>query len=455
MKPLPNKNDNIIRKKIEGKCLYLNDLGEGVFKDEKGFGSACNFLKGEKAILEKVTTFSRTKYHIVRRLTSSSSRVEPNCKVYDKCGGCQLLHMNYENQMKFKYEYVVNAFKEYKLNPKIDEVISADVVERYRNKMQVAYTTFNNNIVYGFYEEESHRIIPLNDCIVQSVRQNEIAMAIGRIMKELHIAPYNEDKRTGLIRFALIREARFTKEILVTIVTNSDVFPGKNEFISRLRKACPYITTLVQNINTRKTSIILGEDERTIFGKGYIEDELCGVTFQISSKTFYQINPYQVEKLYMKTIEYAGLTGKEIVLDAYCGVGTIGTIASKYAKEVIGVESNKQSVINARNNAYNNKIKNIHFVNMDATEYILKNQDVKFDCVIMDPPRSGSTVEFLNALKKISPKKIVYVSCEAKTLARDIKVLEDKYQIEKKSIVDMFVGTYHVESIVGLYLKVK
>ena len=453
MKPLPNKNDQIKRIKIESKCLYLNDLGEGVFKDGKEFGSASNFLKGEKAILEKVSTFSKTRYRVIKRLTSASNREEPKCKIYDKCGGCQLLHMDYNSQMKFKYDYVVNSFKEYKLNPKIDEVIVADIKERYRNKMQVAYTTFNNNIIYGFYEEESHRIIPLDDCLVQSVRQNEIARSVAKIMRELHIAPYNEDKRTGLIRFVLIREAHKTNEVLVTIVTNSDVFPGKNEFVNRLRKACPYITTLVQNINTRKTSIILGDDERIIFGKGYIEDELCGIKFQISSKTFYQINPYQVEKLYLKAIEYAGLTGNEIVLDAYCGVGTIGTICSPYAKEVIGVESNKQSVINARNNAYNNKIKNIHFVNMDATEYLLKNQDIKFDCIIMDPPRSGSTVEFLNAVKTISPKRIVYVSCEAKTLARDLKVLDNKYKIEKIALVDMFVGTYHIEVLTKLIRK--
>ncbi len=449
MKPESKKNpkENIERKKIEGKCIYLNDLGEGVFKDGKYLASASNFLPGEKAIIEKVTTFSRTRYRVYRRLNDAKDRVSPKCNIYDKCGGCQLLHMNYDKQIKFKYDYVVNAFKEYKLNFKIDDVIKASVLERYRNKMQVAYSTYNGNIIYGFYEEESHKIIPLDDCMVQSIRQNEVAKAIQKIMKDLHIAPYNEDKRTGLIRFVLIREAIKTKELLVTIVTNTNIFPGKNEFINRLIKACPYITTIIQNINTRKTSIILGDEENVLYGKGYINDVLCGINFQISSKTFYQVNPYQVENLYSKAIEYAKLTGEEIVLDAYCGVGTIGMICAKDAKEVIGVESNKQSIVYARNNAYNNKIKNIHFVNMDATEYIIKNQDLKFDLVIMDPLRSGSTVEFLNALKKIAPKKIVYVSCEAQTMARDIKVLEDMYKMEKKAIVDMFVGSYHVESV--------
>ena len=450
---LGKPKERIEKKKIDAKCLYLNDLGEGVFKDGKGFGSASNFLKGEKGVVEKVESFNRTRYRVIRRLSNASNRVDPKCGIYDKCGGCQLLHMDYNSQMKFKYEYVVNAFKKYNLNSKIDEVIKASVLERYRNKMQVAFSLYNGNIIYGFYEEDSHRIIPLDDCLVQSVRQNEIAIAIARIMKELHISPYNEDKRTGLIRFALIREAKVTKEVLVTIVTNTNIFPGKNEFINRLRKYCPYITTIIQNVNTRKTSIILGDEEHVMYGPGFINDELCGIKFQISSKTFYQVNPYQTENLYNKAIEYLELTGSELVLDAYCGVGTIGIICAPHAKEVIGVESNKQSVLNARNNAYSNNIKNIHFVNADATEYLTKNKDIKFDCVIMDPPRSGSTVEFLNALLTIKPKKIVYVSCEAETLARDIKVLEDDYIIAKKAIVDMFVGSYHIESICKLELK--
>lgn len=441
-------NNEIIRKKIEAKCISLNDTGEGVFKDGKELASCANFLPHEVGIVEKVTSFNKSKYHLIRLDKQSNSRQTVKCSIYNKCGSCHLLHMSYEDQIKFKLDYVSNALKEYKLNSKIDEIIRADKINRYRNKMQVAYTTYNNNIVYGFYQEDTHKIIALDDCLVHSERQNEIAKAIAKIMKDLHLKPYDEDKRSGLIRFALIREAIKTKEMLVTIVTNADVFPGKNEFIKRLLKECSYITTIIQNINTRKTSIILGDDERIMYGSGYIIDELCGIKFKISSKTFYQVNPYQTELLYKKAIEYANFTGNERVLDAYCGIGTIGIVLSPFVREVIGVESNKQSVINARDNAYYNKIKNIRFINDDATKYIIENKDEKFDCIIMDPPRSGSTEEFLNAIKVISPKKIVYVSCEAKTLARDLKVLEDKYVIDKKCIVDMFVGTYHVETVV-------
>lgn len=318
--------------------------------------------------------------------------------------------------------------------------------------MQVAYKFQEGKLVYGFYEEESHKIIPMKKCIVQTEKQNEIAKVIKDIMLEMKLKPYDEDRRMGLVRFVMIREAFSSGEILVTIVTNSEVFPGKNEFVKRLIKRCPYITSIVQNINTRKTSIILGDDERVLYGPGYIKDYLCGIIFKISSKTFYQINHEQTEKLYSKIKEYASLQGNEVVLDAYCGVGTIGMTLAKDCKKVIGVENNKQSVINARINASDNKIKNISFVLSDATEYIKEYNGEKIDTLIMDPPRSGSTEVFLKAIENLKPKKIVYVSCEAKTLARDLTFLKN-YKIEKKCLVDMFVGTYHIETVVLLSLK--
>ena len=271
-------------------------------------------------------------------------------------------------------------------------------------------------------------------------------------MKQMKIAPYNEDKRTGVIRFVVVREASKTKEVLVTIVTNSEIFPGRNDFVKRLRSKCPFITSIVQNINKRKTSIILGEEEKVLFGSGYINEKICDINFKISSRTFFQVNPEQTEKLYNKALEYAELTGNEIVIDAYCGVGTIGMVLSSNAKEVYGVEVNKQSVINARQNAYENKIKNIKFVCEDATVYLheLAKENVDVDVVVMDPPRSGSTEKFMDALIKLSPKRIVYISCEASTLARDLKYFFSKtknYVLKNKSIVDMFVGTYHIETV--------
>ena len=443
-------------KKVEVKCIGLNiENGQGLCKVQGKIISVANFLPKESGLLEIDESRKYNKYKLIKLFKASPDRVDEKCDIYDKCGSCHLLHMNYNNQMKYKSDYVSDCLKKEKIDWKIDSEIRADNKEGYRNKMQVAFKQKDNEVIYGFYEEESHRIIPLKYCKVHSKRQNEIAKSFLEIMKQMKIMPYNEDKRTGVIRFLMIREAAVTKEILVTIVTNSEIFPGRSDFIKRLRNKCPYITSIVQNINKRKTSIILGDEEKVLYGPGYINEVLCGINFKISSKTFFQINHEQTEKLYNKIVEYADLKGKEIVIDAYCGVGTIGMLLSKNAKEVYGVELNKQSVINARQNAYENKIKNIKFVCDDATEYLynLSKEKVNVDLIVMDPPRSGSTEKFLDALKKVNPKKIIYVSCEAKTLARDLKYFFDKnckYEINNKSIVDMFVGTYHIETIVSL-----
>jgi 23S rRNA (uracil1939-C5)-methyltransferase len=266
----------------------------------------------------------------------------------------------------------------------------------------------------------------------------------------MKIAPYNEDRRTGIIRFVLIKEGFQSKQVLVVIDTNGELFPGRNEFVKQLRNRFPEITSIIQNYNSRQTSIILGDQERVLYGPGYIEDSLLGLKFKISSKTFFQVNPAQTKKLYSKVREFADFNQTETIIDAYCGVGTIGMVLSRDVKHVIGVESNRQSVQNANANMKDNKIANIQFINEDATEFLgkLAKDGEKIDAVIMDPPRSGSTEKFLNSIMRLSPQKIIYVSCEAKTLARDLKSLIGNYKISKTAIVDMFPGTYHVETVV-------
>jgi len=464
-----NKNNNFNQKnnqnfksnKIEITGLDLNHFGQCSFKINKNIYSVNNLLPGEKAIVEEITggfdkqNQESKKYKLVKILTPSKKRQEVKCAAYNKCGSCHLLHLAYEDQIKLKLDYVNQCFKDNKLNIKVNEIVKAEKHEGYRNKMQVAYRYRDKNIVYGFYEEDSHRIINNDYCYVQSKEQNEIVKEIAKIMKDLHLTPYDEDKRTGVIRFALVRFARTTNEILVTIVTNGNMFPARNEFVKRLRAACPYITTITQNINSRKTSIVLGEEEQILYGNGYITDAISGINFKISSSTFFQINPYQVEKLYGKVKEYLELEGNEILIDAYCGVGTIGMTLAKYANMVYGVENNKQSVINAKNNAYENKIKNIRFECADATDYLveLAKEKIHVDALVMDPPRTGSTEKFLNAVNSLKPKKVVYVSCEASTLARDLCILTKEYNVKKVGIVDMFVGTYHVETVVCLSQK--
>ena len=264
------------------------------------------------------------------------------------------------------------------------------------------------------------------------------------------IRPYDEDSGYGLLRHVLIRIGHVTGQIMVVLVLSSPIMPSKNNFVKALRKLHPEITTIVVNVNERDTSMILGEKEQVIYGKGYIEDKLCGKTFRISPKSFYQVNPAQTEKLYARALEYAGLTGQETVLDAYCGTGTIGMIASDYAAQVIGVELNRDAVRDAVNNAKRNQISNIQFYQNDAGKFLLEmaEQDKRLDVLLMDPPRSGSSEEFLNAAAGIRPERIVYISCNPETLVRDVKYLVKRgYRAVKSVAVDMFPFTDSIESV--------
>ena len=274
-------------------------------------------------------------------------------------------------------------------------------------------------------------------------------------MKKYRILPYDEDLKKGIIRHILIRNSHYFKEVMVVLITSVDSFPGRRDFIKDLKNQEPIISTIVQNINPRDTNVILGEKERILYGKGFIKDQLCGLTFKISPKSFYQVNPIQTEKLYQTAIDLANINKNDLVLDAYCGIGTIGLIAAKTAKKVIGVEIVSDAIKDARKNAKENDIQNISFYEGDAGEFILEKQKVgiTFDVVIMDPPRKGSDEKFLNIILKTEPKKVVYVSCEPSTLARDLQLLSQKYIIKKVVPVDMFPQTFHIESVVLLKLK--
>lgn len=378
-----------------------------------------------------------------------------NCKISNKCGGCQYLDLDYKETIKKKKEIATNCFKKEKIDFNFDRFIEAEKVYEYRNKMIVTYQMQNKNIVYGFFALNSHKVIPLDNCLMHSKIQNDIARSIKDLMNKFHILPYNEDKRIGIIRHVIIRTSNKKEQIMVVLVTSIENFPMKNEFVKALKSNFPQIVTIIQNINSRKTSIVLGDKERVLYGKGFIEDYLCGLSFQISSKSFYQINPYQTERLYSLVKEYLDLKGVERIVDAYSGIGTIGMSISKYAKYVYSVENNKQAVSYAIKNAKYNNIRNIDFVCQDATEYLLEKSRNKeyYDAIIMDPPRTGSTLEFLNSICMIKPKKIVYVSCNVITLVRDLKYLLPQYNIVKCSFVDMFCWTDHIETVMLLNKK--
>lgn len=373
------------------------------------------------------------------------------CPVFKKCGGCQYLNLTYEEQLEKKKKELQRLLKG--ICP-IHEVIGMENPWHYRNKVHAVFShDRKGNPISGVYQENSHIVLPVESCLIEDEKADEIIGTIRGMLKSFKIRTYDEDTGYGLLRHVLVKRGFATGEIMVVLVTASPVFPSRNNFVKALRQKHPEITTVIQNINGRDTSMVLGDREQVLYGKGYIEDVLCGCRFRISARSFYQVNPVQTEMLYSKAMEYAGLTGKETVVDAYCGIGTIGIVASRKAKQVIGVELNPDAVRDAVRNARANKIDNIRFYQGDAGDFLQKMaaNGEKADVVFMDPPRSGSTERFMAAAAAMGPKRIVYVSCGPDTLARDLKYLRKKgYRVEKGVGVDLFPWTGHCEVCVKL-----
>lgn len=373
------------------------------------------------------------------------------CKVAKKCGGCQYQGVSYEKQLSEKQKAVRQLMQPF---CKTEEITGMKDPYHYRNKVHAVFARKKDGtIISGVYEEGTHRVVPVEACQIEDEKADAIINDIRGLLKSFKIKTYNEDTGYGLLRHVLIRRGFTTGEIMVVLVLGSPVMPSKNNFVKALRKLHPEITTVVLNVNDKRTSMVLGDRETTIYGKGYIEDVLCGLTFCISSKSFYQINPVQTEKLYGKAMELAGLTGKERVIDAYCGIGTIGMVAAKSAKEVIGVELNPDAVRDAVKNAKRNQMKNIRFYQNDAGRFMEKMaaKGETADVVFMDPPRSGSTEQFMKSAVTLAPQKIVYISCDPQTQARDLKYLtKHGYKAMGAYPYDMFPFTKHAENIVLL-----
>lgn len=379
-----------------------------------------------------------------------------SCPVYKKCGGCQLQNLTYEEQLRYKQNKVIKLLKSF---GRVEQIIGMDNPYHYRNKVQAAFfTDRNGKIKSGVYQSGTHRIVNVDDCQIEDKLADEIIVAIRKMLPSFRLTTYNEDTRKGFLRHVLVKRGFSTDQVMVVLVTGTPIFPSKNNFVKALREKFPQITTVVQNINSFKTNLVLGERQIVLYGKGYIEDELCGCRFRISPKSFYQINPIQTEVLYGKAIEFANLKGDETVLDTYCGVGTIGIIAAKHgAGQVVGVEMNGDAVRDAIQNAKTNQLNNIRFFKGDAGEFMesAAEENTKPDIVMMDPPRAGSSVQFLSSLIKMSPSTIVYVSCNPETLARDLEYLRknSRYRVKKIQPVDMFPHTQHVETVVLMSRK--
>lgn len=473
-------------KEYRVRCKRLDAEGRGVVTFNGREFAVKGLLPGELATMELVYRAKETGARLCQVLEPSKERVEPACPVFGRCGGCQLLHMSKKAQTEFKQRLCEEALGAFGT---VKPLLTAENPQYYRNKIHAAfaekYTKNQNNtekraaggarfsgkdscagkntrtgksqkgsgrstIVSGIFEEESHRVIETEECLIQDKRAAEYLRTVRRLMQETHTRPYHEDTGTGTLRYVFLRTGRTSGEVLMALVTGTPEFPAKAKFAAEIKKKHPEIVTLLHNINPQKNSMVLGKRESVLYGTGYITDTLCGHTFRISAGSFYQVNPEQTEVLYRKAVELAGLTKKDIVLDAYCGIGTISLIAADYAGRVIGVESNAQAVKDAKENARRNQCTNAEFYCQDAGLYMKEQAKKGFrpQVVFMDPPRSGSDAAFLSALLTMAPEKIVYISCNPETQARDLKKLTaGGYQVRVIQPVDLFPGTRHVECV--------
>ena len=376
------------------------------------------------------------------------------CSVSKKCGSCQYQGIPNKEQLAAKQKKMGKLLKKF---GKVKPIIGMEDPFYYRNKVHAVFDRDRKgNIICGTYEAKTHKVVSVEDCMIEDKISQEIIRTIRDMLKSFKIKTYDEDTGYGLLRHVLVRRGFTTNEIMVVLVVGSPVFPSKNNFVKVLRKKYPQIATVVLNVNDKKTSMVLGERDIVIYGKGFIRDTLCGCSFRISPQSFYQVNPMQTEILYKTAIEYAGLGRKETVIDAYCGIGTIGLVAAKRAKNVIGVELNPDAVHDARINARENKIINAHFYQGDAGEFMEKMAENGecADVVFMDPPRTGSDKKFMSSVIKLGPSRIVYISCGPETLARDLEYLTKYgYEVRKIQPVDMFSFTDHCENVCLLTKK--
>lgn len=379
--------------------------------------------------------------------------MSPMCENYKKCGGCQLQNMDYERQLRFKEATVVKLIGKFH---HVEKIIGMEDPTHYRNKVQAAFGEKNGKLVSGVYQSSTHNIVPVDDCLIEDRIADEIIVTVRKLAVSFKLRAFNDKTMKGFLRHVLVKRGFSSGQIMVVLVTASGDFPSEKKFLNALLGRHPEITTVVRNINDRYTSLVLGQKSHVLFGDGYIEENLCGKVFRISPKAFYQVNPVQTEVLYGKAVEFAALNGTERIIDAYCGTGTIGIIMSDKAGEVIGVELNPDAVADAKVNAKRNNAGNVRFFCGDAGEFMSNAaaEGETVDAVITDPPRAGCSREFLNSLVTLGPEKVVYISCNPVTLARDLGYLTYKgYKVRKIQPVDMFPFTSHVETVVLLTRK--
>lgn len=441
---MPLKNE-----RLELTASGYTSEGDGVCKAEGFVIFVPGMILGETALVQLLKVKKNYAYgKIVKLLVTSPERKPSDCDSYPKCGGCRLRHLSYDEELRFKKTLVEDAVERIGgMKLKIFDVTRSPAVLHYRNKAQLPVRLENGKPVTGFYASRSHRFISCQNCLIQDQRMTAAVRALECYMKETGVTAYDEKTHTGLIRHLYLRFG--TEKMMICIVTNGNELPHPRILCENMLEACGTSITVVQNINTERTNVVLGETIIPLFGDGTIIDRLCGLKFQISPHSFFQINHAQTEQLYQKVLELSGVTKQDTVLDLYCGIGTMTLLFAQKAKQVWGIEIVAQAVENARENAKRNGIANASFLCGDAKKAVAHFRNHPIDIVVIDPPRAGCSQELLSAILAISPKRIVYVSCNPATLSRDLKTLSGKgYSAAEVYPYDMFPGTAHVECVV-------
>ncbi|MDM0577780.1 23S rRNA (uracil(1939)-C(5))-methyltransferase RlmD [Clostridium perfringens] len=454
---------------VEKNKEYIFDIisqgyeGEGIAKIDNKYPIFIEgALKGEKVKVRIVKVNKNFAYgKLMEVLEASEERVNPPCDIYKRCGGCKLQHASYKAQLDFKWDRVKDCVSKIgKLDPSIVKYpLGMEEPWRYRNKVQLPIGLINGEVKIGFFAPRSHDIIDMESCLIQDEIGDKVVKLTREWIEKFNIRPYNVDgeyDEKGIVRHIMIRRGFTTNEVMVVLVTNGEKLPHKEEFVDLMVKNIPGIKSIIQNINSKKTNVILGLESKTLWGEDTISDYIGDFRFNISPLSFFQVNPIQTEVLYGKALEYANLTGNEEVFDAYCGTGTITLFLSQRAKKVYGVEIIPQAIDNAWINAKENKVENVEFFVGESEVVIpdLINKGVKADVVVVDPPRKGCDKKLLDSITNIDAKKIVYVSCDPSTLGRDLQVLEENgYKTLEVQPVDMFPNTSHIENVAKLIRK--
>lgn len=434
-------------------CVDYTHEGLGICKDEGFTYFVRGMLLGEVAKIKVIKVLKNYGIAIIDEFIEvSNERVTPKCNVYKQCGGCHLQHLSSSAQQQFKTNVVKNCFKKI---AQMDDVEVRDChmsIEpyHYRNKVQLPCGMVDGHLVCGFYKQHSNDIVANDYCFIQNHQANQLVAEVKALLDTWGVSVYDKTTHRGFLRHIMVKASTHRDELMLVLITNGKSMKNKMAFVETIVERFPNVRTVVQNINERHDNVILGDRSIVLYGTGYIEDCIKDLTFQISCHSFFQVNPIQTEVLYEYALQLANLTGNEVVIDAYCGIGTISLFLARHAKHVYGVEIVDQAIENAKQNALNNHIHNVSFILDDAKDFMtdMARKQLKVDVVVCDPPRKGCAKEFLEAIDVLKPKRVVYVSCNVSTLARDAAILKDYgYQMQHVQPVDMFPQTYGVEAV--------